>query len=101
MWNPDPVAYLSIFPPKMPNMFVYFGPNGGPLTGSTMHMLEWSCEYMIKTIQKAQREYIKSITASERAIRGFQDHCERFFARTVFMQGVSIMIMIIIDRSVF
>ncbi|KAL6229532.1 hypothetical protein BDW75DRAFT_249591 [Aspergillus navahoensis] len=86
VWNPDPVAYLSIFLPKMPNMLVYFGPNGGPLTGSTMHMLEWSCEYMIKTIQKAQREYIKSITAAERAIRGFQDHCERFFDRTVFMQ---------------
>ncbi|KAF9886968.1 hypothetical protein FE257_010709 [Aspergillus nanangensis] len=86
VWNPDPVAYISLFPPEMPNMFIYFGPNGGPLTGSTMHMLEWSCEYMIKTIQKCQREYIRSISASKRAITGFQDHCEKFFDRTVFMK---------------
>lgn len=63
LWNPDPVAYLSIFPPDMPNFFIYFGPNGGPLTGSTIHMLEWSCNYMSQTVKKVQREYIKSITA--------------------------------------
>lgn len=52
---------MSVCPPSMPNMFIYFGPNGGPMTGSTILMLEWVCDYLTATIQKVQREYIKSI----------------------------------------
>ena len=45
----------------MPNMFIYFGPNGGPMTGSTVLMLEWICDYATAAILKLQREYIKSM----------------------------------------
>lgn len=81
----------------------------GPLTGNTIHMLEWSCEYMIQTVKKAQREYIKSITPKcvpvipchgcgclhstlvrrDAVVKTFQDFCEKFFERTFFMQDVS------------
>lgn len=45
----------------MPNLFMYLGPNGGPLAGSTIHMIEWMCDYMIKLTQKIQRDHIKSM----------------------------------------
>jgi len=61
IWNPVPEAYLSMCPPSMPNMFIYFGPNGGPMTGSTILMLEWICDYATAAIQKLQREYIQSM----------------------------------------
>jgi len=61
LWKPIPEAYLSICPPKMPNLFMYLGPNGGPGAGSTIHMLEWVCDYMVQCVQKIQREYIKSM----------------------------------------
>jgi cation diffusion facilitator CzcD-associated flavoprotein CzcO len=61
VWNPIPEAYLSICPPKMPNLFMYLGPNGGPGAGSTIHMLEWVADYIIQCVQKIQREFIKSM----------------------------------------
>ena len=64
VFDPIPEAYLSICAPKMPNYFMYLGPNGGPGTGSNVHYLENVCEYMIKCIQKLQQEYIKSMTIS-------------------------------------
>lgn len=30
------------------------------MTGSAMLMIEWTCDYIIKVIQKMQTEYIKS-----------------------------------------
>jgi len=50
---------MSVCPPKMPNMFLFVGPNGAPGAGSTIHMSECTCEYMIKCIKKIQRENIR------------------------------------------
>ena len=45
----------------MPNYFCFLGPNGGPGLGSAMPFLENEGKYMIKAIQKIQREFIKSM----------------------------------------
>ncbi|KIW76442.1 hypothetical protein Z517_11188 [Fonsecaea pedrosoi CBS 271.37] len=86
VWNPIPEAYMSMCPPKMPNMFIYFGPNGGPMTGSTMLMLEWVCDYATAAIQKLQREYYKSMVVKPSANKAFSRHVDKFFAKTVFTQ---------------
>ncbi|RFU28410.1 hypothetical protein B7463_g7911, partial [Scytalidium lignicola] len=44
VWDPVPESYLSMCPPKMPNYFMYLGPNGGPGTGSTIILLEQVAE---------------------------------------------------------
>lgn len=61
VWDPIPEAYLSICPPRMPNLFMFHGPNGGPGTGGTIFMLENVCDYAIQCILKLQNEYIKSM----------------------------------------
>lgn len=61
VWNPDPVAYFSVSPEKMPNMFLMFGPNSAPFAGSIVHVFEAAAGYIIKCIQKMQRQYIKSM----------------------------------------
>ncbi|CAH0027783.1 unnamed protein product [Clonostachys rhizophaga] len=63
VWQPDPVAYMSILPAKMPNLFLFVGPNGGSSAGSTIQMSECVAEYLIKCIQKLQRENLKTIVA--------------------------------------
>ncbi|KAK4934628.1 hypothetical protein LTR10_024159 [Elasticomyces elasticus] len=86
LWNPTPEAYMSMCPASMPNFFIYFGPNGGPLTGSTILMLEWVCDYAIASIQKLQREFIKSMVVKPSANKAFSTHVDKFFAKTVFTQ---------------
>jgi cation diffusion facilitator CzcD-associated flavoprotein CzcO len=61
VWKPDPVAYFSLNPPKMPNMFTVFGPNSAPFAASIVHTFEGASHYIIKCIQKIQLEYIKSM----------------------------------------
>lgn len=61
VWDPDPVAYFSVNPEKMPNLFLMFGPNSAPFAGSIVHVFEAAAGYIIKCIQKMQKEYIKSM----------------------------------------
>lgn len=62
-WEDDiPEAYLAVAPANMPNFFTFLGPNGGPGIGSTVPFLEAECRYMIKCVQKLQREWLKSMT---------------------------------------
>ena len=86
VWNPIPECYFGIFPPKMPNHFRFLGPNGGPGTGSLIHLVECACEYMIKCVQKLQREYIKSMVVSKRANDLFSSHLDRYFTKTIYTQ---------------
>ncbi|KAK5020921.1 hypothetical protein LTS07_011356 [Exophiala sideris] len=86
LWDPSPEAYMSMCPPCMPNMLIYFGPNGGPLTGSTILMLEWICDYAIASIQKLQREFFKSMVVKPDANKDFSRHIDKFFKKTVFTQ---------------
>lgn len=60
-WADIPEAYLSMAPEKMPNYFIFLGPNGGPGLGSAVPFLENEAKYMIKCIQKLQREWYKSM----------------------------------------
>ncbi|KAI9730358.1 MAG: hypothetical protein M1834_005868 [Cirrosporium novae-zelandiae] len=64
IWDPSPSAYLSMCPEKMPNFYIFLGPNSVPSAGSTIYMIESYCEYMIKCVQKLQRERLKSMTIS-------------------------------------
>jgi cation diffusion facilitator CzcD-associated flavoprotein CzcO len=61
VYDPTPEAYLSICPARMPNYFIYLGPNGGPGTGSTIIMLEQVADYICKAVSKLQREGLKSM----------------------------------------
>lgn len=63
LWADIPEAYLSMAPREMPNYFCFLGPNGGPGLGSACPFLENEARYMVKVIQKIQREYIKSMIA--------------------------------------
>ena len=61
VWEPDPMAYFGINPQQMPNLFLMFGPNTAPFAGSIVHTFEACAHYIIKCVQKIQREYLKSM----------------------------------------
>lgn len=64
-WNqvmdPEPEAYLGCIVDKMPNCFLYFGPNCAPGAGNAYLCSESECEMMIACVKKILREKIKSI----------------------------------------
>ncbi|KAI1613103.1 hypothetical protein EDD36DRAFT_488132 [Exophiala viscosa] len=84
VWTPHPEAYLSLCAPKMPNLFFFLGPNGGPGAGSFIAMLENVVDYVIQCVQKLQREYVASMEVSETAQKAFSEHVDRYFAKTIF-----------------
>ncbi|KAM0820834.1 putative Sterigmatocystin biosynthesis monooxygenase stcW [Seiridium cardinale] len=85
VWTPEPEAYLSIMPCKMPNFFLYLGPNGAPLS-TMIVMIEFQCDYMIKCIQKLQREYLKTMVPKASAKDDFVKYADKFFAKTVLTE---------------
>jgi len=86
IWEHSPEAYLGIFPPEMPNMMRFIGPNGACGTGGLLLVVERACEYMIEVVQKAQREYIKSIQPKPHATRMFVQHTDQYFTQTIYTQ---------------
>ncbi|KAH8647192.1 hypothetical protein BX600DRAFT_518477 [Xylariales sp. PMI_506] len=75
-------AYLAVAPVKMPNFFTYLGANGAPISPMVV-MIEFQCDYIIKCIQKLQREYIKSMMPKLEVKDDFVDFVEKFFLKTV------------------
>ncbi|KAK3633145.1 hypothetical protein LTR56_015921 [Elasticomyces elasticus] len=59
LWADQPGAYMSICPPQMPNMFLFVGPNGAPGAGSTIQMSECVSDYVVKCVQKIQKENLR------------------------------------------
>jgi hypothetical protein len=57
----------------MPNLYLYMGPSSAPSAESTLHMIEFSCAYMIFCIQKLQR-----------ACRAWMRQVGRYFGNTTF-----------------
>ena len=108
MWEPYPAAYLSLCVPRMPNMFLFLGPNGGPGAGSFIAMLEVVMDYTIKCARKMQIEHISSMEVAyvtklrrlfvgkdnadvkrrENPFQAFSEHVDKYFAGTIFTYKV-------------
>jgi hypothetical protein len=61
------------------------GPNSGVASGSLTKIIEAAGDYILKCIRKLQKEDIKSMQISPRAIRSWVRHVEDYFTRTVFL----------------
>lgn len=89
----------------MPNYFCFLGPNGAAAQGSTVPFLESEVRYVIKAVQKIQREFIKSMVpkydslelccsvSTDRIdrpdmITAFRQQVDQYFAPTVFSATV-------------
>lgn len=59
--DPEPESYLGVAVDKMPNCFLYFGPNCAPGAGNAFLCSEWECEFMISCTKKLLRDRLKSM----------------------------------------
>lgn len=62
-WRQDPLSYLGIHAPNMPNYFIVNGPNCPIGHGSLLAVMEWSSEYILKWVVKLATEEIKYVSS--------------------------------------
>ncbi|KAF3006882.1 hypothetical protein E8E13_010976 [Curvularia kusanoi] len=84
-WEPYSEAYMSVAIDGFPNYFTMMGPNSGVASGSLTKIIESVGDYIIKCIRKLQKEDIKSMRISPRAMNSWITHIEGYFQKTVFL----------------
>ncbi|KAJ7728265.1 FAD/NAD-P-binding domain-containing protein [Mycena maculata] len=81
-WTPYAEAYLSLAVDGFPNMFLIYGPGSGLNTGSIHVMLENQVGYVVKAVQKIQRERLKTMEPKKEATADWMEH-----RRTVYTEA--------------
>ncbi|KAJ7175158.1 FAD/NAD-P-binding domain-containing protein [Mycena crocata] len=83
-WSPYAEAYLSMAVDGFPNMFLIYGPGSGLNTATIMVLLENQVMYVVKAVQKLQRERLKSMEAKKEATADWTEHRRAYFPKTVY-----------------
>lgn len=84
LWDYEPVSYMSVGAPHMPNFFTVLGPQSHVGTGNLLIIMEAELAYAAKCIQKCQREGIRSMTPKDSAIADWLKYTDAYFPRTVY-----------------
>ncbi|KAJ6548136.1 FAD/NAD-binding domain-containing protein [Mycena vulgaris] len=73
-WSPYAQAYLSLAVDGFPNMFLMYGPGSGINTSSILVLLESQVGYVVKAVQKLQREWLKTMESKREATADWTEH---------------------------
>ncbi|KAF8183602.1 FAD/NAD-P-binding domain-containing protein [Mycena galopus ATCC 62051] len=73
-WTPYAEAYLSLAVDGFPNMFLVYGPGSGLNTASILVLLENQVQYVVKAVQKMQRERLKTMEPKKEATQDWTEH---------------------------
>ena len=82
-WKEAPTAYMSLATHNFPNLFIVGGPNSATGGGSLLIIFESVISYIVKCIQKMQREKLKAMEISTAAEKAWIDYCDAYFPGTV------------------
>jgi len=86
-WKVCPEGYLGLAIPNFPNFLTFIGPNWPVENGSVMGPLLKVSYYALDMIKKIQSEYIASIAPKQDVTDAFNEHCQEFLKRTVWVGG--------------
>ncbi|KAB5551065.1 hypothetical protein GE09DRAFT_1000878, partial [Coniochaeta sp. 2T2.1] len=84
--DPEPEAYLGCMVDKMPNCFLYLGPNAAPGAGNAYLCAELECALAIRCAKKMLREKIKSICVKSERVKQYVAHTCQYIKGTIFGQ---------------
>ncbi|KAI8187159.1 FAD-binding monooxygenase moxY [Colletotrichum sp. SAR 10_75] len=83
-WKKVPEGYLSVGVPDIPNYFTVVGPSFPIANGSVMGPLQAVGRYILKAIQKMQRENIASIVPKQSVADQFNEHAQAWMVGTAW-----------------
>ena len=87
LWSKEPISYMSLACPHMPNYFLFTGPNATIGHGSLMESLGWTAAYVIKWMKKILEEDIKAIVPKEQAVADFIAYEDQIHKTLVWSGG--------------
>ena len=80
----DPLAYMSVTVPEMPNFVMHGGPNVPVQNGSPMTSFNVVSMYLVQMINKIQQDNIRCLSPKLSVTKAFQSHAEEMNDLTVF-----------------
>ncbi|KAL8283247.1 hypothetical protein RQP46_006025 [Phenoliferia psychrophenolica] len=83
----SPEGYMAMTFAGFPNFFQFNGPNAPVGMGSLVPATEAQGDYIVKAINKIQRQSIKSMVIKDECVRDFVAHSDRFHEGTVWSAG--------------
>ncbi|CAO2650612.1 Nn.00g019040.m01.CDS01 [Neocucurbitaria sp. VM-36] len=86
-WREEPLAYLSLACPYMPNFFLFSGPNAPVGHGSLMAVLSWIAQYIGQWASKIAKEDIKYVSPDPQATEEFNTYGDEIMERLVWSGG--------------
>jgi len=82
-WQPHAEAYLTLAVDGFPNLWLGFGPNSAPTSGSFVIILEKQVDFVVAAVAKMQRERHRSMEVKKDAVHDFNEVTQRHFVKTV------------------
>lgn len=83
-WQDEPLGYLSVACPNMPNYFLFTGPNATVGHGSLMATLSWVAQYISLWLAKISTEDIKYVSPSAAATEEFNTYGDEIMERLIW-----------------
>lgn len=80
----NPLSYLGVAAPYMPNYFTFYGPYSPIGQGSVLAMMDVFAKYIIQVVEKMQIEDIKSVTPKQSVIEAYGEHTRLLVKRFVW-----------------
>lgn len=83
-WSDGAHAYLGMYAPNFPNLFITYGPNTNLGGGSIIYMLEAQARHMRQTIDRLVAGRYRSVVVREEAERAYDDDIQERLAHSVW-----------------
>ncbi|KAM0384974.1 hypothetical protein ACHAQC_011839 [Fusarium culmorum] len=83
-WELEPRSYLGLAASSFPNYFMYLGPNCPIANGPIIFSIELQTEYMLRFLNRWQKEDVRSFDAKKEAVDDFMHQKDVFMDRTVW-----------------
>lgn len=89
VWNPSPVAHLSVCVPGFPNLFLLNGPNGPVGNFSLIEVAERQMAYTLQLLERAERAESAGVMVTAEATAAFEAERREAALGTIWMSGCS------------
>ncbi|MDB5430857.1 MAG: 4-hydroxyacetophenone monooxygenase [Caulobacter sp.] len=86
VWAERITSYRTVMAPKMPNLFILFGPNSAGLT-SAYQMIEAGCVFAIKALKYLNDNGLAAMTPKMGEVVAFCEDVQKKFKRTTLNRG--------------
>jgi hypothetical protein len=87
MWTEDPTGFFATQVANMPNYGMINGPNPPISHGSVPSTMSWMADYLLRWIQRINREDIRTVSVRAEAVDDFNVYSQEFLKRTVWAGG--------------